>query len=209
MRKNPWAVVLVVALVLAVLGGSLGLHYKALTLDEHAPKVVWDTLTALFLLSLMFERALEVLVRTFREPEAAKRRLKLDQAKREMDFFNSGDDKLLAEADRPARRTKLMEAQGEAFEAVEKHKTETLVVTSKVALVAGVLVAAVGFRVLEPLVHVSAGTLALGEQQADVLAGVDILLTGSLLAGGSKGIHTLADAVGEVLNRTAKGGKTS
>ena len=69
-------------------------------------------------------------------------------------------------------------------------KARTLKVSTWVGLVIGVITSAVGFRFLAQLVK-APDSAFLASAQNQWFVGVDILLTGAVLAGGSKLIHNI------------------
>jgi hypothetical protein len=119
------------------------------------------TLTALFV-----ERFIEVFVSIWREPEEQKIEARIAA---------------LPNTDKSARELELE---------MQEFKGETGRIASSVGLVIGVLVAAAGFRAIESLLD--AGALQqLAEWQRKALIGVDTLLTGAVLSGGSEAVHKI------------------
>jgi hypothetical protein len=193
--KSRKTVLLVLGALVLVLSGAVYLGLQALELSENAPQMVWNALTALFLVALTFERALEVLVTTFREPGAIPLKYEVERVQERLDFIPK--DTRLPAATKLDVETQLVEEHARARKALDEYKSGTQVVSLAVSLVGAVIVSAVGFRVLATVV---ASTPAQGTFQGAAFAVIDVLLTGGLIAGGSKGIHALTQAVGEVLD---------
>jgi hypothetical protein len=168
----------------------------SLTLAERgAPQRVWDALTALFLVSLTFERALEVLVTTFREPGAISLGYEVERVQERLDFIPK-DTRLQAEA-KLVEEEQLVKQHAAARATLDDYKSATRVVSLAVSLFGAILVSAVGFRVLATVVT---SPPPRGTFQGGAFGIVDVLVTAGLIAGGSKGIHALTQAVGEVLD---------
>jgi hypothetical protein len=175
------------------------LRPQVLEFSANAPQRVWDALTGLFLVALTFERALEVLVTTFREPGEMPLRHKLDEVQERLDFIPK--DIRLPQPEKLALEERLVVEHAGARKALDGYKSETRVVSLGLSLVCAIIVSAAGFRVLATVVSnpPTGGTF-----QGAVFTVIDVLLTGGLIAGGSKGIHALTQAVGEVLDATRR-----
>jgi len=75
-------------------------------------------------------------------------------------------------------------------------------VSTWVGMAVGVLTSAVGFRFLYQIVHFDAATLPASQTAWFTFA--DVLLTGSILAGGSKAIHSIFSVYETFMNSTQK-----
>ena len=104
-------------------------------------------------------------------------------------------------------RSRLLQIVDSAPDKEGKHKAElelsryrakTGRYVSLVSLCSGVFISLAGVRVLSPLVTAP----SIGSGQAGWLFVVDVLLTGGLLAGGSKMIHEVMAVVSEALGKT-------
>ena len=126
----------------------------------------------LFLIALFLERALEVIVMTFMGP----RRIELEH---HYDFL----PKIGAEG---AKVDDIFKAKLE----LERHKAKSLKLSLILGALLGLCVSAAGIRVLEPLVD-PVSFNKLDAFQRVWFAGLDIVITGALLAGGSEGLHKI------------------
>ena len=137
-------------------------------------------LTALLIVSLILERALEVFVTTWRGPAAKK----------------MGEEmKSLTGADRERKGLEKTE-----------YKSSTQRVALWTGLTLGLLVSAVGIRTLQALVDPTALD-QLPKAQAAAFSLLDVLLTGGLIAGGSEGIHKITQVFTNFMEATAEKAK--
>lgn len=79
----------------------------------------------------------------------------------------------------------------------------TRIIVLALALLLGLLIAAVGIRVIEPIVD-STALEKLGNQDR-WFRSIDVLLTGGVIAGGSEGIHKIAKVFDRLMDRGASG----
>ena len=184
-----WLGVLVVVVAVAVFilsppdGAPFGL-YK--------PESIYPLLLHLLFLSMILERALEVLIVLWRkrrredfEAKLAETQQKFDNAKT---FLATND-----QGARRAARVTMMELGPKLVEqnkAIERYKGGTARRTFLVSIPIGMLLAGLlGMRVLNPLVDAfSVHDDVVGR----LFHGLDIFITGLVIGGGSEGIHPLA-----------------
>lgn len=194
---NALLLFLGVVVIAVVAYGHPTLDY--LPFSPTAPKDVWNALTALFLLALTFERALEVFAATFREPGAIVIRNAL--ARIEEKIGVTPKDQIGPASQEEARLAELSSEKQAMRTNLAAYASETGVVTMGIALVGGILVSAIGVRVLGSLVETlpPEGTFQFG-----AFVTLDVAVTGGLIAGGSKGIHALTQAIGDRLDEIRK-----
>jgi len=158
---------------------------------------VLQLLTALFLIALFLERALEVFLTTWRGPAAADKQLAVEIARRKVDAVKGATTGLKDDQSKDP----LAEAH-EVLAVAERDRTSYRSVTQQYALWAGLtvglLVSAAGIRTLQPLVD---STKLPGDQRFFHL--MDAFLTGGLLAGGSEGIHKITQVFTNFMEATA------
>ena len=184
-------VVVLVFLVLVAIGSP---PLEALSLAGDAPRKVWQALTALLLVTLTFERALEVYVAAFREDREVPLQREVDDWQAKVDAL--AKDTSLQPGDKAQRTADLAQVGAQPRQRLEAFKNETRQITMGMSLVGGIVVSAAGFRVL-------AAAPPSGFQGA-AFGVLDVIVTGGLIAGGSKGLHVLTQAVGDVLEETSK-----
>jgi len=126
--------------------------------------------TPLFLVALFIERALEVFMTAWRSMESSKLQLQLGVAKR-----SAGHDML------PSQVAKLEED-------VAAYKAMTCRIAFLAGSTIGILLAALGMRVLEVFVD-PAVFAELPDVQQRLFVAADILLTGVVLGGGADAMH--------------------
>ncbi|GEM_PF-6843600 len=192
------AIAAAMALVLALL---IVKKLKAVPTADLTPGRVFELLGTLLVLALLLERSLEVFVTAWRGPDADKLRLKVAQCARVERQFE-----LLPAAERTARATDITKAETDLRSAEQQeleYKTVTQRHTLGAALVLGTLISAIGFRTLERLVV--PGSLAdLAAWQRTAFMAVDVVLTGSVIAGGSDGLHKMINAMIRFFDETTK-----
>lgn len=167
--------------LLAVL--AIGLNFGALKLSQEGLTLFGQILGTLLMLSAVLERALDVLLSISRAEDSAKLRAAVDEQQRIVD-----------EAQK--QNTPVPQAMINALEDAKSVRAQFRAKTMRLAmvggLVAGVVVSAIGFRVLRTLID-TASLDGLGPLQNSAFDFVDIVLTGAVLAGGSDGIHKLIE----------------
>ncbi|HUI43186.1 MAG TPA: hypothetical protein VL523_14580, partial [Terriglobia bacterium] len=142
-----------------------------------------------FLVALLIERTLEVFLTTWRAPQAAKLQRDIDKATE-------------AAAADPAKLPAVHAAQ----DAMSVYKSVTQQIAMPAALVLGIVVSALGVRCLGNLLDPNA-VAALKTAHPLQLAwfnGADVLLTGSLVGGGSDVVHSFITALTNFMNPSAK-----
>jgi hypothetical protein len=145
--------------------------------------------------SLLLERALEVFINVWRSPTAAQHELLIRWQGEKLKRLKDEKD--------PTKVQEAIETLKEFRWAQSSFKAETHQIALVSGMVCGVCVSAVGLRTLHLLVDPSAlGQLS--ATQAVAFRVIDVLLTGGLIAGGSEGIHNLAQVFTNFLQNTAE-----
>lgn len=162
-------------------GNFTGLAFRPFRAEE-----IVGNLTALFLISVFLERALEVFVTWWRDVD----RLKLEQevAHAEADAKAAADPAAAAEAERLT-----LKKQHE----LDHFKAQTARRSFMCGLVAGAVIALAGARALGPLL---VALPAAGSPQLLVVTIVDVVITAGLIGGGSDGIHKLVSVITDYLD---------
>ena len=152
---------------------------------------IFVVLVVLFLVSLFIERTVEVLMIVWREK--GKQELKSDLA---LARNNPGG--------RSGKNThKMTVKEKDATKSFEIYGAETKALAISTAFMLGILVSVLGFRVLQSIVDpVSLG--ALPTVQRSMFTGMDVLITGALIGGSSKGIHEFIEAFLNMVERYRK-----
>ena len=185
-EHKPYKIVLVV-LIAALATLAIVLRPRSIPLWPFLQEI-FVVLVVLFLVSLFIERTVEVLMVVWREK--GKQELKSDLA---LARNNSG-----GRGGKNAHRMTVKEK--DATKNLEIYRAETKTVAIPTAFVLGILVSVLGFRVLQPIVDpVSFG--ALPSVQMSMFTGMDVLITGALIGGSSKGIHEIIEAFLNMVER--------
>ena len=162
-------------------GNFTNLAFKPFQADA-----IVGNLTALFLISLFLERALEVFVSSWRDADC--RTLEHDIRYALATAKAAPDAAAAAEAERAVR---------EKRHALHLYKAKTGRVAFICGLVAGAVIALAGARALGPLLVKLPDS---GTPQALVVTVVDVVITAGLIGGGSDGIHKLVSVITDYLD---------
>ncbi|MEZ4449078.1 MAG: hypothetical protein R3B09_06330 [Nannocystaceae bacterium] len=173
---------LTIALTIAFLAVTAALTPLPLTFRDFEPSDTLRTLTALFTISLVLERALEVFVSTWRTPDMRVICLASKRARKRMkEAQASGDAAEIKAATESLRRRETAE---------QEYRTGTHIFALRLGFILGILVSTVGIRTFEGLL--APGALSAATQaQSIAFRAVDVLMTGGVIAGGSEAIHKL------------------
>lgn len=184
---------LTIAITLGLLVVTAVLTPLPLTFRDFEPSDTLRTLTALFTISLVLERALEVFVSTWRKPDAEALCLTIRRSRRRLREAKAAGVGIEAAA---ASLRKLEEEE-------QKYRTGTHIFALRLGFLFGIAVATVGIRALEGLLAPgSLQTAAMGQSIA--FRAVDVLMTGGVIAGGSEAIHKLIQLFTAFMEATTK-----
>ncbi len=151
----------------------------------------------LMLVSLFLERALEVFLSTWRGPGSAVLDLKIEE-------FESKISRL---KELKSPRPEEIESEYAKFENAKKERKDYKCQSQRyilwVGLAFGFLVSAIGLQALHSLADSNA-LEGLPKTQQTLFRWVDVLLTGGLIAGGSDGIHKIANVYNNFMDFTAE-----
>jgi hypothetical protein len=144
-------------------------------------------LGSLLIIALLLERALDVFLTTWRAEGSEKLDSEIKEIKQKIDQ--------LKKAGKPETDSDVKTETGSLSKKNQEklaYRSKTRIIAMWSSLILGVVVSAIGFRVLATLVD--PGSYAgMGYKQKNFFEFVDILMTGGLLAGGSDGIHKIMD----------------
>jgi hypothetical protein len=205
MKKNNSLLCLYTAISTAILLPA-SLTPNLFTFGEFSLDKITHMLTFLALISLFLERALEVIIATWRHPGE-------DGFNGEIQYYERQIADLKNEhvGENPPKSEELSNKISDLAK-IKLRRTEYKSQTKKIALwtalFIGVVISAVGVRALETLLKLTDLTNLPTNQQPIFYAGqcifrlFDTLLTGGLIAGGSDGIHKLTNLVTAFLDET-------
>ena len=188
-ERNERVVMVGLSFIITVLAAWLGtgnVAFAELTL----PAVTAITTNLLFV-ALLIERALEVFITSYTATGRAENEANVKRCTENV----ADAEKSEKPGDAVDAKAVLHDAETDA----KRFKARTQVIALQSSVILGLLTAAVGYRVLAQLVNTSELT-GLGVQG---FVFIDVLLTGGLLAGGSKGIHALTQVFGKYLDDMA------
>jgi hypothetical protein len=149
---------------------------------ENAATKIWELILGFLVISLLIERALEVLLTTTRARRA-----------KEMDERISKLRERVVESKGGAGYEGAQREYDSMREERKQFRFDTLSLSLWLGLLLGLIVSALGVRALETILETKY-LECVHVVHKRLFHVVDVLLTGGLLAGGSDGIHKLAEA---------------
>jgi len=138
-------------------------------------------LVSLFLIATFIERAVEVVIVVWR-----------DKDKKEIENVIETERKKSELRAKEGTRIITQEEEKAVNEYVS-YKADTKSLAMPLAFAMGIIISALGIKSLQPLVD-PAIFKTLTVLQKSLFTGIDTLITGALLGGGSKGIHEIIEA---------------
>lgn len=176
-RNVAWVgtIAVIVACIIVILG--IVLHLKNIPFGPYDPGDIVMMLLMLFFVALVIERVVEVVIIVTRD---AGEKMRQDNVNRlEGQPKKKGDDE-----------AKLLKAKAD----LKSYKATTKIFSISLLFVLGVIISAAGLRVLLPLVDMTVFR-DLPVTQKTIFNAIDVIITGALLGGGSKGIHEIIEGV--------------
>lgn len=195
--KMSWQSFGILAGIVSVTGILLfELKPLALTLHPDAISHASSFLAVAVILSLFLERALEVFVGVWRDPE----QITLDARW----SFEEQHQKQASER----HDQKEYEAATESLRTLNLQRAAYRIGTQKFAMraafAAGLLISVAGLRCLDGLIEPKTSAGSISELQRFLFQLVDVMLTGGLIAGGSEGLHKLSQIYSTFVDTTNK-----
>ena len=137
----------------------------------------------LLFISLVIERAIEAILNGWRRRGKQERKLELKQLKNKIE--REKDDQ---------KKEELLIKKDDLTKCLDIYTSVNRTLALLMGLGLGIVVSALGIRILQPLVDPeSVANMSALHQK--FFAGVDIFVTGALIGGGSNGIHRILDTV--------------
>jgi hypothetical protein len=215
-RQDLVLIVACALLAFVIMISAGGWKFESLAFDPKLNQNLPNVLTTLLVVSLFVERVIEVFVSAWSDS-------KVDQHEQNRDYWKSRQAELkndvsvlLSElnganppnAERQAVINSLLSSKRAAIEdaglnadieskALLPFEARTRRISTWIGLVVGMLVSAVGFRFLGQIVSVATDT-----SQYPYFIAADVLLTGAVLAGGSKLVHQIFSLYESFMNAT-------
>jgi hypothetical protein len=201
---------LVIGMVGAVAAGLFFFSFKVVPFADVTAGEVGTVFAGLILVALVIERATEVYVHVGVTPDPARQERIIAATAAAVDVRMSREQLAEGSLNEGVTANRLSGLRGALTRAENAHKaavaaaatareeerTETRKKTSFFAMVLGVVAALVGVRVIGVfiLAELPSGTaFELEAVQQKLLTGIDVFLTGALLAGGADGLHHLVN----------------
>ncbi|MBW8780469.1 MAG: hypothetical protein JF599_01075 [Verrucomicrobia bacterium] len=162
------------------------LSFKSIDMPVIAGLLAW-----LFTVALFVERSVEVIILVVRDEEADTLEAAVGIEQSKIDAAQKIDAAI------PSVSAGLIQAQ----DALTRYRAATKELALCVAFVIGILVSLAGVRALGSLVSATDGHT--------LFIAVDILVTGSVLAGGSDGVHKMANVFSNFMDALASKAKSN
>jgi hypothetical protein len=178
------------AIVGFMAGGILWVKPSPLPLREHAISQVGSLLGIALVISIFLERAIEVFISVWRNPDAARLDVHLEQF-----------EHLIKETDSPKEKWRMRDHLDQLKVTRARYKVDTQTLAMWVSFFSGLLISVAGLRCLETLV-VAEKLASLSDKQQFLFRMVDVLLTGGLIAGGSEGLHKISQVYTTFIDTT-------
>ncbi|MCK4828858.1 hypothetical protein KA005_74730 [bacterium] len=172
--------IMIVILTIAVVLLAIIFVPKNLPFWQFTMRDIVILLISLSLVALFIERAVEVIIIVSREKDKQQLLNNISSEKRKSEL---------------KAKKGVREITAEEEEAINKHdnySADTKTIAMPTAFAIGIIISALGFRALQPLVD-PAVFKTLGSAQKALFIGIDTLITGALLGGGSKGMHEIVE----------------
>ena len=144
------------------------------------PYDVGDIVMMLLMMSfiaLVIERAVEVVMIVLRKAGEKESQDKVNKLKKQL-------------GEKGSRDSRLADAEAE----LRNYKADTTIYALSLLFVLGIIISAIGLRVLLPLVNMAVFK-DISSRQKTIFNVIDIVITGALLGGGSKGIHEIIEGI--------------
>ncbi|OEK03288.1 hypothetical protein BFP97_17920 [Roseivirga sp. 4D4] len=192
----------IITFSLVVLGITLYVTTFAtntIVFEKDLQKKAIDLFTNLGALWIIVERSLIVYTGIWRRKDKVQLKQDLASAEESLTTAKDGLQNTVAGISQSTVTAAVNDRDG-AKKKLEVFRAETGVITLRTSLIIGIIVAAVGFRILESLFNSD----GLNGFQQTLFHMVDILLTAGILAGGSSMIHSLTSTLENFFENSKK-----
>lgn len=187
-----WVTMTVIGVGVMIFGVTQGWQATIVT-DGFVLSHAIDLVGVLFFVTLLQERALEVLISTVRGTKTRARELII--AKLEKDIANYEEER-----DGKGQLKQWTENLHDENILRDEYRSGTMKFAFSASMALGILISAVGIRILAQMFQ---WTL-LNEAQQSWFMFTDVLITGALIAGGSAGIHKITKVLSNFLESQAE-----
>jgi hypothetical protein len=175
-----------ITIAVAAICVVLTLWTRPMSFKEFPMEALVGFIAKLWAIAFFVERFVEVLLTPWREPERHKMTARLKQAKAKH------------ENGQPDSVGEISNSENELCE----YKGQTMQIAFLVALALGMAISAFGLRGLE--FFVDANSMRTSSVQMFVFRGLDVLVTGALLAGKAEGLHKMISVFTSQLDKAAE-----
>lgn len=184
-NTRPWGFFIFAGIILLIAGASFWLAPGAIGAVEIKPETVLSLLGLVFVITLFVERAQEVVLTNWRARGSEALDLKILSLERQLS--------------RPKNTPNSDQSLEPLYIELEQHRIEKLnyrsrtrVLAMRLGVIFGIAVSMAGVRTLGVFVPVHT-LLSFDMVQQIIFHSVDVIITGGVIAGGSDGIHKMAE----------------
>jgi len=185
---------IIIMLIILIIPVVLFIFPNELLLQDSVIENVNKILILLLFISLIFERSLDVVLTTIREPKVIDFRNQI--MKYEEDLKWLPDDKDLPAEVKKSRLDGLMANLDKSRTRYTEYNSETKKIFLLISFTMGIIISLIGIRILPSIVK----TANIDGYRILIIKFIDIILTGGFIAGGSKGINSIFDAFNKMFN---------
>jgi len=168
-------------IALVILMSTILFNPKDVPFWHSSTSEIITLLVFLFLIATFIERAVEVIIIVWRDKDRKAVENRVEQLRQKSELQAKGSTRLISQEEELAKIE------------LENYKTETKSLALPMVFLLGIIISALGVKVLHPLVD-QAVLNTFKPLQRTLFSCIDTLITGALLGGGSKGIHEIIEA---------------
>jgi hypothetical protein len=177
-----------ITIAVAAICVVLTLWTRPMSFKEFPMESLVGFIAKLWAIAFFVERFVEVLLTPWREPERHRMTVRLKQAKAKH------------ENGQPDSAGEISNCENDLCE----YKGQTMQIAFLVALALGMTISAFGLRGLEFFVDPNSMRTCTSSMQMFVFRGLDVLVTGALLAGKAEGLHKMISVFTSQLDKAAE-----
>ncbi len=176
-NKFSWIGVAAIIIACIIVIFAVVLHLRDIPFGPYDTGDIVMMLLMMSFIALIIERAVEVVMIVLRKAGEKELQDKVNELEKQLKEKGECDNSL-------------PDAEAE----LRNYKANTCICALSLLFVLGIIISAIGLRVLLPLVNMAVFK-DISSRQKTIFNVIDIVLTGALLGGGSKGIHEIVEGV--------------
>lgn len=184
-KKRPWGFFMFIGMILLIAGGSFWIAPDSMGAGTVTVESVMSLFGLIFVIALFVERAQEVVLTNWRAGGSEALDLQILALERQLNRLNTTSN--------GEQSLESVYAELESLR-IEKlnYRSHTRVLALRVGVIFGVAVSMAGVRTLGAFIPAET-LMAFSSVQQIIFHGVDVVITGGVVAGGSDGVHKMAE----------------